>query len=349
MSKRIYLKSFKWVGVSTYRNELFGIAILTVILHHYFEIFKTVEAPNRIIYIIARIYNSTVGSVGVDIFILLSGFGLYYSLFSGRKLSLFYKKRFKRVIYPYLLSGCVFWCIFDFFIRHETFRSFIYHYSLLAFWGSGVTYFWYVSFISLLYIVSPFVYWLTGGRRRFIIGVIGSICIVLVCYFAVPRVFANIEMAIQRLPWFLIGMRCGQLAKNQELYGDYSIPLWLVIILLCAVPVRIIVGIIDFGFDRIFYGYYGLFLIIAYVMLRSVTPGQWDKFFSLFAVVGSYSLELYIVHTAVKNIMLQSGVIIQNPLVYLLHLLIVIPLVACLVKLERLDIRRLSKAIRGAT
>lgn len=97
--------SCRWKDISTYRSELFGAAILSVVLYHYFIMFYEMEAPNKVIRIISKFYNSAVGSVGVDIFIILSGFGLYYSLSRRGSLSLFYRKRFQRVVLPYLVWG----------------------------------------------------------------------------------------------------------------------------------------------------------------------------------------------------------------------------------------------------
>ena len=87
--KRTYRVPFTWSDISTYRGELFGASILSVVLYHYFAIFLNTEAPNTVIRILTKFYNSAVGSVGVDIFIILSGFGLYYSLSRREKLSAF--------------------------------------------------------------------------------------------------------------------------------------------------------------------------------------------------------------------------------------------------------------------
>ena len=117
--KRTYRVPFTWSDISTYRGELFGASILSVVLYHYFAIFLNTEAPNTVIRILTKFYNSAVGSVGVDIFIILSGFGLYYSLSRREKLSAFYRKRVYRVVLPYLVCGLVYWIIMDFFFFHS--------------------------------------------------------------------------------------------------------------------------------------------------------------------------------------------------------------------------------------
>ena len=102
----------KWSDISKYRGELFGIAIISVIILHYLGTLHSGET-NRILYMFARFYNGAVGSVGVDIFVFLSGYGIFYSLCKKEPLSKFFQKRFQRVLFPYLVLGLFFWTIKD--------------------------------------------------------------------------------------------------------------------------------------------------------------------------------------------------------------------------------------------
>ena len=343
--KRTYRVPFTWSDISTYRGELFGASNLSVVLYHYFAIFLNTEAPNTVIRILTKFYNSAVGSVGVDIFIILSGFGLYYSLSRREKLSAFYRKRVYRVVLPYLVCGLVYWIIMDFFFFHETFAKFLLDYTLITFWISEASTFWYISFICLLYILSPFVFWLVNDRRRYLFALICAFSMTILCYRFAYGVFDNIEMALQRVPYFLIGMWLG---RRSEEMGDKEsdVPLWVICVILFAPIAKLIVGRMDFPLGRSFYGYYGIFLMFAYVMLRKAVPAKWGKLFSLFSLLGKYSLEIYIAHTMVKNIISKLGFSLKNPLIYMMHIIIFIPIVLCISQMGNLK-RRCNKQGTG--
>ena len=74
--------------LSSYRGALMGVAIIWVMLYHLGDIDVSVI---RVIF--------GVGYGGVDIFLFLSGFGLYFSLSKKENsLTRYYKKRFCRVL-----------------------------------------------------------------------------------------------------------------------------------------------------------------------------------------------------------------------------------------------------------
>lgn len=94
------------------------------------------------------------GNIGVDIFLLLSGIGIYYSL-SDRKVSYlkWYLRRFIRVLIPYwiLISP---YLIIKFSIDNMPFTECMWNLFALSYWinGHGT---WFVSLIILLYILTP--------------------------------------------------------------------------------------------------------------------------------------------------------------------------------------------------
>ena len=60
-----------WKSLSKFRSEIMGLACLWVILHHNsFDWPKALEALERF---------ALYGNLGVDIFLLLSGVGLYFA------------------------------------------------------------------------------------------------------------------------------------------------------------------------------------------------------------------------------------------------------------------------------
>lgn len=91
---------FNVQNISKYRGQLMGIATLLVIFGH--SVGNGVAMP--------RWMESLCGlsSVGVDIFLLVSGLGLWYSLTSlngnnFEMVNIWYLRRYKRILIPYLI------------------------------------------------------------------------------------------------------------------------------------------------------------------------------------------------------------------------------------------------------
>lgn len=328
---------FKWSDISNYRGELFGLAIISVIILHYLGQFGSVDA-NRVLAVTAKAYNGAIGSVGVDIFVFLSGYGIYYSLCRKPDLKVFYLKRFQRVAFPYLVLGAVFWIIKDFFILKTSIGQFLYDYSLLSFWISGVQTFWYVAFICLMYAVSPFLYSLTDKGNKYIIVIILSFFISIICYFISFEYFEKVEIALQRIPSFVMGMFFGKISKREtvrEVRLD-SMPNWAALALLLSAPLKVFAGLHDFPLSRSINAFYGILLIVLYVLIRNeLMHGRKNMFFSWLSVVGSYSLELYIVHIAVRNLMGTCGINMGDPFIYLIHIIFIIPVALVFSNLQK--------------
>lgn len=142
--------------ITKYRNELFGIATLMIVLCHSVSI---VPFPNSLSNII------NYGTMGVNIFLFLSGIGLYYSLKNNGNIFEFYKKRFTRVIIPYLFIGGLWYGIKYLICGKGDIAQFLYELSTLSFWieHKGA---WFVAAIIPFYLFYPLLFkWLENGRR----------------------------------------------------------------------------------------------------------------------------------------------------------------------------------------
>lgn len=80
------------------RNFLLGVAILLVLVYHFFN--WTINPFGRF----------NIGHVGVDIFLFLSGWGLSYS-YTKNNLKTFYVRRIKKIVPLYLLTSILIICI----------------------------------------------------------------------------------------------------------------------------------------------------------------------------------------------------------------------------------------------
>ena len=304
------MKKIKWSDISKYREELFGLAIISIMVSHYFEnVSQATYVDMTILKIVARIYNGSIGSVGVDIFLFLSGFGIYYSLMKKPFLLDFYYKRTLRVIVPYLVLGGIFWIIRDLIILQESILRFLYDYSLLSFWGEGERAYWYISLICILYLVSPLVY--SYGKKGMVIASIISLVFSIGIYFISLEIFYQIEIAILRIPIYFIGMYCAELAcddkeVNIKVFGGGAV---------VSISLKVITGYMDFLFARLFNTPYAIALIFFYICLRKLMKEE-NIIKKVLVLIGHYSLELYIVHVGVRAIMGTTGMQLARPLIY---------------------------------
>ena len=149
------VNSFNLKNISKYRGELFGLAIIEIIIFHYFETLLAVGVTNSLLKLISKAYVYVLGSIGVEVFLFLSGMGIAFSLSKKHTLFSFYRDRAKRLLLPYAVIGLVFWIVRDFIILKNGVVTFILDFTLISFWVKGTGTLWYMAFIILMYAVSP--------------------------------------------------------------------------------------------------------------------------------------------------------------------------------------------------
>lgn len=194
--------------VSKHRSSLMGIAILWVII--YYMVAKGTE------YFDFKFFNALFnqGDSGVDIFMFLSGWGIY---FSYKKYSIleFYKRRFVRILPLYMII-----CFIFIITINGNFIDYLSCISTFGFWTGKVWYDWYIPAILLFYMLYPLIGKLTDklGILFFFIsivivcGIISYIQISTNCQFGDIRMFV-----LARFPIFVLGAYWGYLTiQNKE-------------------------------------------------------------------------------------------------------------------------------------
>ena len=116
------MKKLSFSIFSKYREILMGMAILSILIFHYTEDCSTFGINyNGFV----KLYKTYIGSSGVDIFLLLSGLGLYYSFSKDNTIKNFYFKRVKRVLIPYLIVSVPVYIWYDFFYLSDGIIGFV--------------------------------------------------------------------------------------------------------------------------------------------------------------------------------------------------------------------------------
>lgn len=195
------------------RTILMCIAILSVVFYH----LALRGIP------IGRL---NIGYVGVDIFMLLSGYGIGKSLMKN-SVGQFYKNRIRRILPLWLLM-----ILFNSLIRIfntgadilSTINNFLCDFSTLSFYiNPNSLPEWYLATLILFYIISPaykFLIEKTGWILLITISVI-----IFIYYITIGTTTWQYACAIPRLPLYLLGLTCA--IKNKEDISYYiTIPLF---------------------------------------------------------------------------------------------------------------------------
>lgn len=190
-------------AISKFRAEIMGLACLWVILHHFEG-----DIP---FYPLDRL--SVFGNAGVDIFLFLSGMGLYFAFQKKPPIFSFYKKRVVKLLIPYILI-CVPFYLWKFFCLGK--GNLWLDLTQLSFPLERMITTWYVPAMFVFYIVFPLAYiilfnskiknqfvWLVGLSVTYLFGL-------LVFKNIFPSLYANTEIALTRFIIFLVGIYCGK-------------------------------------------------------------------------------------------------------------------------------------------
>ena len=276
----------KLENISRYRGELMGAAMLFVLLFH------IPLARHDAFFGLRRC-----GNVGVDMFLFLSGVGLWFSWIKQREtlavdmrqaLVHFFKNRYRRVYPAWLVIACAHYipCYLEGkgysrnvpdLIANITFNW--------SFWRIDDLTFWYVPAAMMLYCFAPFymelVLW----------------CVVVQWVRPVHGAVGHLEIFWSRVPIFFIGINFGQWVRQKHTVDGAA--WWLVLLAFvmslgtCVYLEQQLHGRFPLTFERWVY----IPLTISGILLLNelfVRAPQWINRGLRF--VGMVSLEFYLIH-----------------------------------------------------
>lgn len=277
--------------ISKYRTELMGIAMLLVVLFHGYV------PQTSWFYGLKRM-----GNVGVDVFLFLSGIGLWFSWHSRPNLKHFYKQRFLRVYPTWLLLAS---CFYGFHFYHKSgFSKDVFDLlgdviAHLDFWLHGELTFWYIPALMALYLISPFYIQLVNRNRLY--TWLAIVPIVWCCAVAwIPflhHTLWHLEIFWSRISIFLIGINMAPYILQKKTFAPNTRPLlWIMFLFPLFVACYL---------EQWEHGNYPLFInrmlyipiTISGVLLASEALHHTNKVIKqCWAFLGSISLELYLLH-----------------------------------------------------
>lgn len=262
---------------SRYRAELMGIATLMIIVCHLPA--QGVAMPS----VMARIIAS--GGVGCDVFLFLSGMGMWFSMNSVRTGNMnvwkWYWRRYVRILVPYLMiviPVCVSNdnSIQEILIHATGFDFFVYKLAL-----------WFVSCVLLLYILTPFIDRLfTSAYRWLWLSLLTVLCIAFAYMDFGDGIIQNWQFVISRFPSYFIGyLLAGDIKEGKRI----SV-LWMIVL---PFVLYIILYVLNhwFGCNFSLFWLQGIpVMTIAVLVLSKLNT---SKFNTVLAFLGTISLESY--------------------------------------------------------
>ena len=300
-----YSELFRWGLVSKYRKELFGFSILWIMLFHSGPFPGIANNPTLLHFLPYRGW-IRIGSVGVDSFLFLSGMGLYYAMEKRPALSVFYRKRLKRILIPYLVIGTLYWLFRDLVIKGSP-ELLPLDLSLASFYTRGTATFWYIGLILPLYLLAPFFLWLFRTRARkfflyfwFVFWVAFDVWVAL--HF--PEKYAQIGRALSRVFIFILGCYFGPIIRDNRPMSRRWLPLSILILAsrgLVFYLTKTYVSVpLSWIWNRLWYNAAGLSVCVLVPLLLELCQSRaWNRFL---AFLGGLTLELYLSHIALRNV-----------------------------------------------
>ncbi|MBQ1854418.1 MAG: acyltransferase [Prevotella sp.] len=293
------IKNIELADISRYRGELMGAAMLFIILFH-------VQLPRSDMFFGLR----RMGNIGVDLFLFLSGIGLWFSWMKDRegenlrqKTVGFYLRRLLRIYPTWLVMASLFY-VGDFMGAGKYSKNLA---DLLGdvlvnwdFWLHDELTFWYIPATMMLYLLAP--PYMELIRRhpvyRWLPVVMVMWCVIVQWVTPIHQAVGHIEIFWSRVPIFFIGINMSEAVRGKQSVDGQAI--WLILLMFgVALSASIFL-------EQVRHGQFPLFVermlyipltVTTVLLLNAVfrhTP-QW--FNRALSFVGAVSLEIYLIHS----------------------------------------------------
>lgn len=276
-------------NISRFRGELMGIAMLFVILFH-------VSLPREdYLFGLRRI-----GNVGVDMFLFLSGIGLWFSWSKNPSLKRFFLRRFLRVYPAWLIMACLFYIPRFHGGDGRAWMDLIGEISFnWDFWRHGELNFWYIPAIMMLYLFAP--PYMELIRRhpiyRWLPVVMILWCILVQYVTPIHQAVGHLEIFWSRVPIFFIGINMGEMVRQGRTMDGASI--WMILLMFLMTLLSSVF------LEQNLHGQFPLYVermlyipltVTTILLLNRVFRRLPDVVNRMFRWIGTLSLEAYLIH-----------------------------------------------------
>ena len=285
------IPSIELANISRFRAEQMGAAMLFVILFH-----VALDRGDPF-YGLRRC-----GNVGVDIFLFLSGVGLWFSWVKTPDVLRFYRRRLLRIVPTWIVVATAFY-LPDYLGARRFSHSIV---DLIGditinwdFWLHDELTFWYVPAIMALYLAAPWYMRLIQSRPvyRWLPLLMVIWCVMVQWVLPIHHAVGHIEIFWSRVPIFFIGINFGEMVRTRRQLSSDAVWLLLVTFLMtfgtCLYLEQVRHGQFPLFVERMLYIPFTVCTVLVMNRIFRRTP-QWVN--RLFRFVGALSLEVYLIH-----------------------------------------------------
>ena len=290
-----------FANISHHRSELMGLAMIAIVLFH-------VNVPR-----LSPFYGLwRMGNMGVDVFLFLSGVGLWYALTGNTSLKRFFTRRYLRIYPTWLLVASLYYVPRFLQGAKGTKEMIDLAGDVLVnwdFWLHDELTFWYIPATMMLYLFAPAYVKLVSRHPvyRWLPVLMIVWCVAVQWVVPLHNAVGHIEIFWSRVPIFFIGINCGAMVKQGQSLSAQSV--WL---LVAAVVLSL--GV-DIYLEQTRHGLFPLFIgrmlyipaTFSLVLLLSnwltAVPQAIKRALRL---VGMVSLEMYLLHVHFVLVRVQS-------------------------------------------
>lgn len=315
-------RPIKFSDLSLFRSPLMGAAMLMVILFH-----VGYHRHDTLWFCIGRC-----GNVGVDLFLFLSGIGMWFAWDSkmekcisesgkqgavsgnGRRndssilsprttfphaLLTFYFRRFCRIYPAWLIMAGLYYIplyLHDKLSLADTVLGITVNW---GFWEHGELTFWFIPAIMVLYTVAPFYMELIRRRPvwRWLPVLFMVLCVLIQYWPPLHHTAGHLEIFFSRIPIFLLGVNAGQLVKDKHTLDGSAVWMLLLVFFMSAVACvnfeNGLRGSFPLFLERMVYIPLTVSMLFLLCRLLAAAP-QW--LCRALSFVGGISLEMYLIH-----------------------------------------------------
>lgn len=202
-------KYYNLFEISSSRSVIYGIATIWIMFFH-----STVNVENSVIEAIQY-----TGYIGVELFLIVSGISLYFSMTKQGGWERFFLRRLSRIMLPTFCVAIPAFLWID-VVRKQDLLAFVLDITGLDLFISGDRSFWFVTMILLCYAIFPVVYKHFEVHNWQIKSFIQLLLIVLGFNFIISQLFETVwmngEILFRRFPVFIIGCYLGKFVYEKK-------------------------------------------------------------------------------------------------------------------------------------
>ena len=208
-------------NISRFRGALMGIAMLIIILFH-------VDLARSDMFFGLR----RMGNLGVDMFLFLSGIGLWFSWMKTPSYRHFYFRRLIRIYPAWLIIACLYYLprlhVHDAASLVNLIGEIGFNWN---FWLHDELSFWYIPAIMMLYLFAPPYMELIRRHSvyRWLPVVMIMWCILVEWVTPIHHAVGHLEIFWSRVPIFFIGINMGEMVRQKRTIDGQGI--WMLIIM----------------------------------------------------------------------------------------------------------------------